>query len=250
MAALPSWARQFGPSMAPDCRAKRSSAMPHDAAAGALRIALPCFKPVPLPPLQDFQHSWEEEAQQAEQAGTALNAALASLTQLTSLQAAHISLPDGLPALAGLHGLRRLCLFECEGLGSLPEGGWCSRLQELGADSACLQHSCGALAAARQLRLVVLWIRWELAQPFNAAMLRWAAQHPPLQQLLVADDLTGSWLAKQPGYAKLAGRWDAELAIAVQRLQHERPGLQITHGGTAIRDVFQCNFSQKIEVEI
>lgn len=200
--------------------------------------------------LQDFQHSWEEEAQQAQQAGTALNAALASLTQLTSLRAAHISLHGGLPALAELHGLQRLCLFECEGLGSLPEGGWCSRLQELGADGACLQRSCRALEAAQQLRHVALWTKRALAQPFNAALLRWAARHPPLQQLLVADDLTGSWMAEQPECAKLAGQWTAELASAVQRLQQERPGLQLTRGGYSVRDAFQRSFSRKIEVEV
>lgn len=198
---------------------------------------------------QVFGHGYEENAQDEEQAAAELNAALATLTQLTSLLIGSAVPPNGWTALAELPSLQRLCLFGCD---SLPAGAWCRSLHELGLNGECLQRSCGVLESAEQLRHVVVWAHWSKEQPLDAAVLRWAARHPPLRQLQVSEELLGKGSSprEQAQIDALMAPWVGAMAGAVQRLRQERPGLQVSRGGWSMRSAFVDSFSQVIEVEI
>lgn len=179
------------------------------------------------------QYDVEDVAEvDVEAANAALNAAVLQLTRLTSLCIHNVPACRSLPALAALEQLQRLCLTDCLERGSLPAGAWCSCLRELGASSACLRRTGGALAQApHQLSRVVALGR--AADP-GAAFLRWAAAHPPLQQL----DLYSWRAAPMPLYLARPA-----LEQAVQQLRRERPQLGVAQQLTSpLKNDFSRSF--------
>lgn len=149
----------------------------------------------------------------------AINTNLQPLTQLTSLYVGTHAWQDGLPAVAGLSCLQRLCLDD-GGPPSLPAGQWIGSLRELGTSWACLCSSTQALAAAAQLQHVAVLERSDAdSVRANRAFFAWAAAHASLRSL----------------HFYLQGDMPKGLRTAVGRLQKQRPELAVQH--TSLPDV-------------
>ena len=159
----------------------------------------------------------EEEAAVA----AGLAAALPHLRQLSRLDLALTS-PQPLAALTALTSLRWLCWWwQPQGQSpSLPPGGWLQQLQTLAAPQALVAASLPALAGAQRLEQLCVYARGLSPDVHLTAIIRWAAQHPFPQQLLLGNRTVGSSVWTEIG--------------AAARL---RPGLRIT-ASTINQDLF------------
>ncbi len=141
-----------------------------------------------------------------------LNEALRQLVFLTSLYLDFEEIQDGLPALASLQRLQRLCLGS-DGYSppNLPGGQWLSGLRELGVGWPCLRASAQALVAAAQLERIAVLSGLHAEVGHSRSLFSWLAGHPPLRRLEFYQD----------------GDTPSRMRNAVARLQQHRPGLQV-----------------------
>jgi len=124
------------------------------------------------------------EQQAAMAAG--LSHALLHLTQLTQLQLALRS-PGPLASLTALVSLRQLSWWGAlDGDGAeLPHGRWIQQLEGLAAHASLVARSLPALEGARNLQQLSLYPASSVSDAQLQSVVRWAAQHAPLQQLLL-----------------------------------------------------------------
>ncbi len=154
---------------------------------------LGCVQVVPdcLPALTTLQSlavdgtNMQSEDEAAVAAGLTL--ALLQLVQLTRLELAVWS-PGPLASLTALTSLRRLCWWATPDAGAaLPHGRWLQQLQTFAAPVSLVVHSLPALEGAHSLEQLYPYPEQESQDVQLRSIIRWAAQHPAPQLLLLGD---------------------------------------------------------------
>lgn len=146
-----------------------------------------------------------------------LTLALLQLVQLTRLELAVWS-SGPLASLTALTNLRRLCWWEePEGDGAaLPHGHWLQQLQTFAAPVSLVVHSLPALEGARSLHQLYPETHGD-ADAALRSIIRWAAQHPSLQQLLMGESALSKEVWPETLYA---ARLRPSLQILANEIDH------------------------------
>jgi hypothetical protein len=126
-----------------------------------------------------------EEAPDITEGAAALVHSMSQLTNLTHLALAGFVTPGLEAAFPSLRRLRSLWWFTCgePSEGALPGGGWLGSLQRLAVPIRELHSSLPALGSARGLR--ILGIDAYECSDLLPAVLRWAAQRPSLEEVVL-----------------------------------------------------------------